>query len=345
MSAHAAEQQFNRPIEVVLSGVVEGYIRPGYAALADAANALQTATVRYCANPSDTTRGAVDESFQRTVQSVGAVAFLDFGPAGVNRRLERLKTPVPASASGDSKADPEPITGQDGSQSGPEDVGALAQESPQIQGLPAFERLLVAAPAEPGSERFVESCRFAGLVAANVKAISTALDSEWAKAGGYGDWLATPAADNPAYRQADAALAEILGTFVRGARVAEDRLATALVEDTDTVTVAGPFDRQTLVLLYLQAEIRGLSQFFQATDLADATDSPASDDAVRVSAAMVSAGEAIASIDLEDGDDLSDKDIEAIARAKAGLEAARLAANDLVARLKIEAAPADGQPQ
>lgn len=345
MPAHAAEQQFNRPIEVVLSGVVEGYIRPGYAALADAANALQTATVRYCANPSDTTRGAVDESFQRTVQSVGAVAFLDFGPAGVNRRLERLKTPVPASASGDSKADPEPITGQDGSQSGPEDVGALAQESPQIQGLPAFERLLVAAPAEPGSERFVESCRFAGLVAANVKAISTALDSEWAKAGGYGDWLATPAADNPAYRQADAALAEILGTFVRGARVAEDRLASALVEDTDTVTVAGPFDRQTLVLLYLQAEIRGLSQFFQATDLADATDSPASDDAVRVSAAMVSAGEAIASIDLKDGDDLSGKDIEAIARAKAGLEAARLAANDLVVRLKIEAAPVDGQPQ
>ena len=141
----AADQQFNRPIEVVLSGVVEGYIRPGYAALADAANALQTATVRYCANPSDTTRGAVDESFQRTVQSLGAVAFLDFGPAGVNRRLERLKTPVPVSASAGSKTDPEPITGQDGSQSGPEDVGALAQESPQIQGLPVFERLLAMA--------------------------------------------------------------------------------------------------------------------------------------------------------------------------------------------------------
>jgi predicted lipoprotein len=342
---HAVEPAFNRPIEVVLSGVVEGYIRPGYAALADAANALQTATVRYCANPSDTTRGAVDESFQRTVQAVGAVAFLDFGPAGVNRRLERLKTPVPASASTGSNTDPAPITGQDGSQSGPEDVGALAQESPQIQGLPAFERLLVAAPAEPGSDRFVESCRFAGLVAANVKAISTALDSEWAKDGGYGDWLATPAADNPAYRRADAALAEILGTFVRGAGAAEDRLATALVEDADQATVSGPFDRQTLVLLYLQAEIRGLSQFFQATDLADATDSPASDAAAGVAAAMVTAGEAIASIDAEDGDDLSEKDLEAIARAKAALEAARLAANDLVARLKIEAEPAERSPQ
>ena len=93
--ARADAPRFDRPIEAMLSGVVEGYIRPGYAALADAANALQAATVRYCANPSDTTRDAVGESFQRTVQSLGAVAFLDFGPAGVNRRLERLKTPVP----------------------------------------------------------------------------------------------------------------------------------------------------------------------------------------------------------------------------------------------------------
>ncbi|MGX1305366.1 putative lipoprotein [Amorphus suaedae] len=344
--ADAAEPKFNRPIEAVLSGVVEGYIRPGYGALADAANALQTATVRYCANPSDTTRGAVDESFQRTVQALGAVAFLDFGPADVNRRLERLKTPVPIDASTESKADPTPITGQDGSQSGPEDVGALAQESPQIQGLPAFERLLVAAPAEPGSDRFVESCRFAGLVAANVKAISTALDSEWAKDGGYGDWLATPAADNPAYRRADAALAEILDTFVRGAGTAEDRLATALVKTTDqAAVVSGPFDRQPMVLLYLQAEIRGLSQFFQATDLANAIDPPAKEAAESVSTSIAAAGTAIASIKAEDGDNLSDKDLEAIGQAKSELEAARLAAKDLLERLKIAPDPADGAPQ
>ncbi|MGX1098902.1 imelysin family protein [Amorphus sp. MBR-141] len=340
----AAESEFNRPIEAVLSGVVEGYIRPGYGALADAANALQTATVRYCANPSDTTRSAVDESFQRTVQALGAVAFLDFGPADVNRRLERLKTPVPATPSTDSKTEPTPITGQDGSQSGPEDVGALAQESPQIQGLPAFERLLVATPAEPGSDRFAESCRFAGLVAANVKAISTALDSEWAKDGGYGDWLATPAADNPAYRRADAALAKILDTFVRGAAAAEDRLATALVEDADkAAVVSGPFDRQPLVLLYLQAEIRGLSQFFQATDLVNATDAPASDAAARVAASIGAAGKMIASIDVEDDDDLSSADVEAIAAAKSDLESARLAATDLVARLKIVPDRADRQ--
>lgn len=346
LPVQAAETTFNRPIEAVLSGVVEGYIRPGYGALADAANALQTATVRYCANPSDTTRSAVDESFQRTVQALGAVAFLDFGPADVNRRLERLKTPVPASAATDSKADPAPITGQDGSQSGPEDVGALAQDSPQIQGLPAFERLLVAAPAEPGSERFVESCRFAGLVAANVKAISTALDSEWAKDGGYGDWLATPAADNPAYRRAEAALAKILDIFVRGAGVAEDRLATALVKDADkAAAVSGPFDRQPLVLLYLQAEIRGLSQFFQATDLANAVDPPASDSAARVSASIAAAGEAVAFIDVEDGGDLSSKDLEAIAHAKSDLEAARQAATDLAALLGMLSDGADRPPQ
>ncbi|WP_026318818.1 imelysin family protein [Amorphus coralli] len=323
--------QFNRPIEAMLSGVVEGYIRPGYAALADAANALQAATVRYCANPSDTTRGAVDESFQRTVQALGAVAFLDFGPAGINRRLERLKTPVPSSDGGAAGEEPAPIAGQDGSKSGPEDVGALAQESPQIQGLPAFERLILAAPAEPGSDRFIESCRFAGLVAANVKAISTALDSDWAKDGGYGDWLATPAADNPAYRRADAALREVVGTFMRGVSAAEERLASMRPDADDGVS--GPFDRQALVILYLRAEVRGLSQFMQATDLAEAAQAPASDLASAAGNAAAAAGEALAAIELDDGDDLEDDQLEQIAAAAGELEAARKAASDLLAGL------------
>lgn len=333
--ARADAPRFDRPIEAMLSGVVEGYIRPGYAALADAANALQAATVRYCANPSDTTRDAVGESFQRTVQSLGAVAFLDFGPAGVNRRLERLKTPVPEKGATEKGAEPAPITGQDGSQSGPEDVGALAQESPQIQGLPAFERLLLAAPPEPGSDRFTESCRFAGLVAANVKAISTALDSDWAKDGGYGDWLATPAADNPAYRKADAALEEVVGAFIRGVSAAEARLASTRPSDTDEqAAVSGPFDRQALVVLYLQAEVRGLSQFLQATDLAEAADAPVNGLAAAAADATASAGETLAAIEFADGDELDKEDLEAIAAAATDLQSARTAAAELLDGLK-----------
>lgn len=323
-----AAAQLNRPVESTLSAVVEGYIRPGYAALADASNSLQAATVRYCANPSDTTRAAVDESFRRTVQALGAVAFIDFGPAGVNRRLERLNTPAPEQA-GEEKA---PIVAGDGSQAGPEDVGALAQEAPQIQGLPAFERLLVAAPAEPGSDRFAETCRFAGLIAANVRAIATALDSDWAKDGGYGDWLAAPAPDNPVYPEVEQALEEVLAAFVRGTRSAGDRLRRFSPEGADG-TALGPFDRSPLVMLYQQAEVRGLGQFFQAIDLVDATDPPLRDHAERVAKAMSEASTALSEITIEDGEAPGDDAVKAMARARTALAEAGDGAEILSAEL------------
>ncbi|MEW5420852.1 imelysin family protein [Amorphus sp. 3PC139-8] len=336
MRVEPAAAQLNRPVESTLSAVVEGYIRPGYAALADASNSLQAATVRYCANPSDTTRAAVDESFRRTVQALGAVAFIDFGPAGINRRLERLNTPAPEK---DGEENP-PIVAGDGSQAGPEDVGALAQEPPQIQGLPAFERLLVAAPAEPGSDRFAETCRFAGLVAANVRAIATALDSDWAKDGGYGDWLAAPAPDNPVYPKVELALEEVLAAFVRGTRAAGDRLQR-FTADQAAGAALGPFDRSQLVMLYQQAEVRGLGQFFQAVDLVDATEPPYRVHAERVAASIGEASAALAEIKVEDSDKPSEQTIAAMTRARAAL----MEAGDSAELLSAELAKAHASDQ
>lgn len=334
LGAAPASAQFNRPVEAMLSAAVEGYIRPGYAALADASNALQTATVRYCANPSDTTRAAVDESFGRTVQALGAVAFLDFGPASINQRLERLKTPAPA-APEDGAAPPELVPGEEGN--GPQDVGALSQEPPELQGLPAFERLLVADPAETGSDQFNETCRVAGLIAANVKSIATALDSEWTKDGGYGDWLTSPAADNPAYARSEDALLEVLSAFSRGVDKVHARLGRIGLsdEDTDADRQIGPFGQVDFVFLLDQAQVRGLGQFYQATDLAGATEPPLNERAAWIEAKMTEAAEGLAAIPADTVDQPDDETIEQIAAARSALAEVSEAMRGLTADLEL----------
>lgn len=252
---------------------VERYIRPAYAAVADAANSLRTATVRYCAQPSPTNTDALRAAFSDMLAAWGRVDFLRFGPATADHRLERMSFwPDPRNFvekqlrqllnSGD-------LTSYD--------LARLRGQSAAVQGLPAFERLLLTPPKDGGvvpdvkAADFANRCQLATLIATNITDIAATLRDEWTRSDGYAGVLLKPGPENPVYRTQAQAADEILKALATGIEQVRDlALGPALgASAAEAKPMRFPFVRSGNTLVLVRANIAGLAQLIEASGIAD----------------------------------------------------------------------------
>lgn len=125
------------PLRADVAEAVDQYILPGYAAFADAADALNTAANANCAAT------ALIPSYQTAFDAWLAVSILRFGPAEVDGRSLAIQFwPDPKSLG--SKAQAAMLRGQD---SAVKDPATFAEVSVAARGLMSLERLLF--PADP----------------------------------------------------------------------------------------------------------------------------------------------------------------------------------------------------
>ena len=88
--AKAAEEAPLPPIEPVLENTLTGYIRPGYAALDDAASELKSSMDALCSAPSETNLQSARIAFRASVESWARMEWLRLGPVMSENRLERI---------------------------------------------------------------------------------------------------------------------------------------------------------------------------------------------------------------------------------------------------------------
>jgi len=251
----------------VVAAFVDDYARPAYARLHDAAGALEAATVRYCATPGAPTRTALDAAFAGIVAAWAHVDFLRLGPATQAARLERFAFwPDPR---GFVERQLRPLL------AGPEgetiDVAGLAGRSAAVQGLPAFERLLMTPEAAAGGADFARRCRLGGLVAANLDIIAEELDAAWAAPDGIARTLTTPGPDNPLYRSPAEAATEVLKALVTGIEQTRDLAIAPALGDSPAAAKPNrlPYARSGLTTTYLAASVSAIGELVVASGFAD----------------------------------------------------------------------------
>jgi predicted lipoprotein len=265
-SARADEAAAARDTAVVRA-FVDGYARPSYAALTGATRALEAATARYCGTPGDAARTALGDAFRDVVVAWARVDFLRFGPATRKARLERFAFwPDPR---GFVERQLRPLL------SGPEgatiDLAGLAGRSAAIQGLPAFERLLMSAEGGAQDAGFPRRCHIAGLVAANLSAIADELDAAWRAPDGIVQSLTAPGPADPTYRTPAEAAGEILKAIVTGLEQTRDlAIAPALGSSPEAAKPTRfPYARSGATLAYLRASVQAVADLLVQSRFAD----------------------------------------------------------------------------
>lgn len=257
----------------VVAAFVEDYARPAYGRLKDSTGALEAATVRYCAAPAEQTEAALATAFADVVTAWAHVDFLRLGPATQQARLERFAFwPDPR---GFVERQLRPLlTGPEGETI---DVAGLARRSAAVQGLPAFERLLMTPGATDKGADFARRCRLAGLVAANLDLIAGELDAAWAAGDGIARTLTTPGPNNPLYRTPAEAATEVLKALVTGIEQTRDLAIAPALGDSPAAAKPNrlPYARSGLTVTYLVASVTAVGELVTASGFADALPSDA----------------------------------------------------------------------
>ena len=84
--AHAATVD----ADVTIGNAVEGFVRPGYAALHKATQELGASLDNLCANPATSSLSQARDAFSRTVDAWSEIEIIRFGPVTKENRLERI---------------------------------------------------------------------------------------------------------------------------------------------------------------------------------------------------------------------------------------------------------------
>ncbi|TFF24907.1 peptidase M75, Imelysin [Jiella endophytica] len=252
----------------VVWNAVDGTIRPGYAAFADAAEETRGAMDDLCSLPNGENVQGAREAFAELVRSWSRIEFIQFGPVMDDNRGSRILF-FPDRRSIGLKQVQAILADKDESATSPDE---LAGKSVAVQGLGALEYVLYGTGAETLSTRDGNfRCRFGAAIGGNLERLGRAISDDWAKdEGGIVERLTNPNEDDPAYRSADDSLKEIVGVFINGFEAIRDlRLNPAMGENEKS---AKPklflFHRSELTLASLQANFAGMKDLFTSSDMA-----------------------------------------------------------------------------
>lgn len=171
----AAGERDPRP---TATGAIEGFVRPGYGALAEAARAHAAAWAGFCGERKREGLAGLTRSYQRLADAWGRIEFLRYGPIGEDFRAERIDfwpdkrnatTRGVAALLAADAAEPTAAT--------------IKSASAAVQGLPALERILydpgaTARLVGPGTEG-ARACAAGRAIAGGVAAMADEVTAGW----------------------------------------------------------------------------------------------------------------------------------------------------------------------
>jgi predicted lipoprotein len=252
----------------VVQAAIDGFIRPGYAALSERTGSLDAAVEALCAAPSAGKLDAAREHFRAATDAWSAIETVAFGPITEDNRLERLLFWPDRKGIGLRQVQ----AAIAGSNADAADPAKLATMSVAMQGFGALEFVLfgtgsdtLAAPGDP------YRCRYGAAIAANVAAIAGDVEAAWRRPDGFAREWANPGPGNPLYQNGDEAVTQLLKVFVNGLEMIRDvRLAGFLGEHAE-----GDRPRQAIywrsagTARSLTADLAGMKALFDISRLGE----------------------------------------------------------------------------
>ena len=179
---------------------LEQHIRPGYAAVVSAAEALGKQLDAYCAKPTANQRRAVYRAFDGLITAWGRIEHIRFGPITTDNRLERMffwpdRRGLGARQVADvlRARDPDAL-----------DPTKLGNKRVAIQGIGALEAALFdeADNVSKQPENRAYRCNYAKAIATNLANLAGAILKEWTDPDGYARHWLNPAEGNPHFLKA-----------------------------------------------------------------------------------------------------------------------------------------------
>ncbi|WP_406873241.1 imelysin family protein [Aminobacter sp. P9b] len=211
--------QANEASDKVISGAIEGYIRPAYGKLVEASTTLGRSMATLCAAPSDDNLDAARAQFSKTTATWSEIEIIRFGPITEQNRLERILFWPDRKGTG-LKQVQAALADKDETAT---DAAKLAQKSVAMQGLGALEFVLFGTGADEltGTEGAYR-CAYGKAISGNIGSIASEVDAAWRDDKGFVAQWKHPGAENPLYRDATEAVTELLEVYVNGLELVRD---------------------------------------------------------------------------------------------------------------------------
>jgi hypothetical protein len=256
----------------VIARAIDGFVRPAYGEFSQATVALESKLETLCTAPGEPNLAAARIDFVAAVRSWARVENIRFGPVTEENRLERILF-WPDRKSIGLKQVQAAISTQDPSAADPR---TLAEKSVAMQGLGALEFVLFGT----GSDDLLATagayrCRYGQAIATNLKSMASEIESVWNAPAGIAAQWANPGAENPLYRNDAEATTELFNIFVHGLEMIRDVRINGFLGGTteDDKPRQAVFWRSEATIVSLAADLDGLSDLFEAADLAPLLDS------------------------------------------------------------------------
>ncbi|QKV19185.1 imelysin family protein [Oricola thermophila] len=246
--------------------LVAGYIRPSFARFASDTERLAVAAAGLCGAPGEQALASTRGAFRDSVRALARIEFLRVGPLIRHNRLERLlfwpdrrgialRQVQAALAEADDS-----VT----------DAANLPAKSVGVQGFTALEYLLFGTGSDDLARQAGHRCGFATAVAENIHSIALELEAEWRDEDGYAAAWMHPGPDNPAFRNAEEAVGELLSIPSEAFEIIRDqRLKPVVPENGKSNPKRALFWRSGLSMDFVAAGFEGLRVYFETAEIAD----------------------------------------------------------------------------
>jgi len=223
--AHADDDP--RRIGTMLSGTLEGYIRPGYSRFAEAASDLAETTAILCEQPSPANLAKARAGLRETTLAWAGIEWFRIGPVMVENRVERILFYPDRKGTGLKQVE-RAIAGADRTTT---EQDSLAGKSVAMQGLGALEFLLFGTGNRTLETGDPYRCAYVHAIAENLSTIASVVSERWSEETSISrQWLA-PANDNPWFTTEPDIVAKITGEIIRGLEVVKDTRIGAFLRD------------------------------------------------------------------------------------------------------------------
>lgn len=252
----------------LLSGAVDGFIRPGYDELAARTSDLRSAVSALCENPSDGEMAAAREAFGESVEAWSRVEMIRFGPIVENNAAERIFF-FPDRRGIGLRQVQAALAEEDASAT---EVDSLRAKSVALQGLGTLEFLLYGTGSDAlAGEAEPYRCRFAVAVAGAVAATADEVDRAWNEPNGIAAHFAEPQAGQDDFRTLDDSERALLGVFTNGLELISDtRIAPFLGDSAEEANPKlAPWWRSGSTADALAANLQGLRDLYERSGMAD----------------------------------------------------------------------------
>lgn len=241
-------------------------IRPGFAALAEQADAMAQATATLCDGPTDASLEAARDQFDALVDAWGRVEFIRLGPLSQENRLERILFWPDRRGRGLRQVQTVIATGDETAL----EAETLANKSVAVQGMAALEYTLFGTDSDTivsGADG--RRCAYARAISRNIATIAGDVSAAWQSDGGVVALWLNPSADNPLFRDEAEQINGLVKQIGDAFEIIKVQRLDAVLRDDQAAMrpKSALFWRSDNWVSSLSANIAGLEALMNAADL------------------------------------------------------------------------------